>query len=285
MAMNEGDQKENESSMTRKSARQRPQRQGLVVDSGNVKKTPAKSVNKVPTAEKRQRVKAKPAKRFVDSQPTVFNCDWTPVGEGAYKSVVLALDKPRAERLCYDAIRHNAHDVTVRVRDCVKVFSEDEFEYIGKIMSLFYDEKAETLKASLIWYYTPDQLDTRALKTREELLGAKRSFAFHDRELLASRHVETVGVDTIEAKVHVLTFNEYCRYKSLQAWTKRCGIQSDEGFVHSPLNSRLPALDTDDEFVYFCRAVYNLNVKRIRVPQKPRLPFKALSKNRSIKSR
>lgn len=56
--------------------------------------------------------------------------------------------------------------------------------------------------ATVLWFYTQVQVDTsKGLRVDE----------MHEKELLASRHIDTVNADCIESLAFVLTFNEYCR--------------------------------------------------------------------------
>lgn len=57
--------------------------------------------------------------------------------------------------------------------------------------------------ATVLWFYTQKQLDTsKGLSTLE----------MHEKELFASRHLDTVNVDCIESLAFVLTVNEFCRF-------------------------------------------------------------------------
>ena len=57
--------------------------------------------------------------------------------------------------------------------------------------------------ANVLWYYTREQIDS----IKNPLL-----IPLHEKELLASRHIDSVACDAIESVAFVLTFSEYCRY-------------------------------------------------------------------------
>lgn len=63
---------------------------------------------------------------------------------------------------------------------------------------------------SVLWYYTPSQLNPRCVLELDRL--SKGNFKLHEKELLASRHLDTVPVDAIESKAYVLSLHEYCRF-------------------------------------------------------------------------
>lgn len=64
---------------------------------------------------------------------------------------------------------------------------------------------------SLVWYYTPEQLPDPGAIDGLDNQKALHRFRFGSKELLISRHFDTVPADTIESLVYVLTFNEYNR--------------------------------------------------------------------------
>lgn len=58
------------------------------------------------------------------------------------------------------------------------------------------------LMASVLWYYTREQIEM----TKNQIVDP-----LHEKELLASKHIDHIACDTIESMAFVLTFNEYCR--------------------------------------------------------------------------
>jgi hypothetical protein len=128
-------------------------------------------------------------------------------------------DTKPSRRTCYKAVQHKRAKEVIRVGACVIVRATDEGGHVGKVSRLFVDDVTSTgksrdnedwlcapdqLMASLIWYYRVDQLEADVDGVRPPLGGA--------RELLASRHIDVVSVDTVEEIAFVLTYQEYCRY-------------------------------------------------------------------------
>uniref|UniRef100_A0A915D3M5 BAH domain-containing protein n=1 Tax=Ditylenchus dipsaci TaxID=166011 RepID=A0A915D3M5_9BILA len=189
--------------------------------------------------------------------------NWRPVGSGFYQAIRIANDSSAVHRHCFHSIRHWAEkEEIIRVRDCVKICSSEGLENIGRIMHLHYDESSKGLMATVLWFYTQMQVDTsKGLSTTEML----------DKELLASRHIDTVNVDCIESLAFVLTVNEFCRFsaetKIDQLPVQRRPSEASElwsrGEQVYPRRSLLPHEDTPLELVYFCRGVYSLKTKRL----------------------
>ncbi|KAH7713518.1 bromo adjacent (BAH) domain-containing protein, partial [Aphelenchoides avenae] len=208
---------------------------------------------------------------------------WEPLGEGTYRHVRIAGSTEPQHRMCFDAIRHKKEGDVIRVKDCVKVSSAEGLESVGKVAWLFFDEGRRAPMTSVLWYYTPSQLNPRCVLELDRL--SKGNFKLHEKELLASRHLDTVPVDAIESKAYVLSLHEYCRY---QAWLKlrrmyKSKRRSSTTSIPGPYSHpRLPAPDCDLDLVYFCRAIYNLNNKRIRVPPKPRFSPKGKLRYRHV---
>lgn len=55
---------------------------------------------------------------------------------------------------------------------------------------------------TVLWFYTQEQIDTSK---------GSLNIKMQEKELLSSRHIDTVNVDCVEGIAFVLTFNEYCR--------------------------------------------------------------------------
>ncbi|KAI1719436.1 bromo adjacent homology domain-containing 1 protein [Ditylenchus destructor] len=193
----------------------------------------------------------------------LINCNWRPVGGGFRRSIRLGNDSLPTERTCFHAIRHWADkEEIIRERDCVKICSAEGQENVGKIMFLHYDESSKALMATVLWYYTQVQVDTsKGLSTHE----------MHEKELFASRHLDTVNVDCIESLAFVLTVHEFCRFSAetkIDLLPVECRpIESSEiwsrGEEKYPRRRLLPHEDTPLDLVYFCRGVYSLKTKRI----------------------
>uniref|UniRef100_A0A914Z3C8 Uncharacterized protein n=1 Tax=Panagrolaimus superbus TaxID=310955 RepID=A0A914Z3C8_9BILA len=95
-------------------------------------------------------------------------------------------------------------------------------------------------------------------------------YNFDSRELLASKHTDTISCDSIQSHAFVLTFNEYCRYiaenkyDSLPApLQSRCKELWPRGEKCYPRRRFLPHEDTPQELVYFCRKYYSIARKGI----------------------
>lgn len=58
----------------------------------------------------------------------------------------------------------------------------------------------ETIMATILWFYTPLQINNLRVST-----------SFHEREVFASHHIDTINVDCIESLAFVLTIREYSR--------------------------------------------------------------------------
>lgn len=69
------------------------------------------------------------------------------------------------------------------------------------MLAIHYSAERRSLQLTLLWFYTPRQLPVQPDNVA----------ALDARELFASRHLDTVNVDAVNALVHVLTFAEYCR--------------------------------------------------------------------------
>jgi hypothetical protein len=205
-------------------------------------------------------------KKTANGKPNDYASNWTPISEGEYRPVIVSTDAPKVNKLCYDALEHNTAGVLVRIGDRVRVRSDEDAENIAHVLNLYYDDVEATLMASAYWYYTSDQV------------GSKRAkYSLGKKEVMASRHVDIFSVDAIEAKVYVLTYNEYCRYrKELRGseWPLYYPCSSANMICPSkcatyPRDDKLPTAEDDPDFVYFCRTEYDAVSKKIANPLKP----------------
>ncbi|KAH7703008.1 bromo adjacent domain-containing 1 protein-like protein [Aphelenchoides avenae] len=217
----------------------------------------------------------------VTFSPGPYKPQWEPVGTGTYKTVFVAGQSRSATELCFDAIRHRKEGEVVCVKDNVKISSSEGLENIAKVARIYLDKATDRIMLSVLWYYTPGQLEhpdaIDGLKSTEQRHG----FPLGQQELLISRHFDTIMADSIESLAYVLSFNEYCRFQK--------AVKLNERLAHvpairkqmelswklvEPRQNRLPESLDDSDFVYFCRSVYNISNQRIRVPQKPGLQLK-----------
>ncbi|KAL3101230.1 hypothetical protein niasHT_027986 [Heterodera trifolii] len=188
--------------------------------------------------------------------PLVSN--WRPLGPG---SVRRPFPDCRDTSICYDAIRHrNVPNVAIRVGDCVQINSADSEDdlFVGRVLAIHYQSEDRSLQLTLLWFYTPRQLPT-----------APPLSEFDPRELFASKHLDSVNVDSVNAVVHVLTFAEYCRYRAEFAFNRMSkGPSPTRPPPCPPLASNYPRRDflppfgTPSDAVFFCRGVFSLTKKR-----------------------
>jgi len=191
-------------------------------------------------------------------------------------------DARPVRRDCFDAIRHKNVGEIIRIRDCVVVksgdsnyhFSQDENafhenlmsmtkrSYVGKIAEFFISPNGG-LWASLVWYYWPEEAEVTSIEDRDVFDN------IYPKELLASKHIDCVSVDSIQCLVYVITFNEYNRYMAENKSESLSNYQSirDElvprAYGSYARRRLMPTDDTDDAMVYFCRRVYDFHGKRL----------------------
>lgn len=153
---------------------------------------PTKSRKRAHTTSSKKRTLPKNAKK-----KKTISSNWVPVGESKIVEFRPQPDKNNQKLECFYAIKHKEADVTVKIRDCVKVLDGEGQENIGKVLRLFIDEKEGCISAQVVWYYNQSQIPSTV-----ELC---------DRELLASKHFDVINVDSIEDHAFVLSLSEYCR--------------------------------------------------------------------------
>jgi hypothetical protein len=207
-----------------------------------------------------------------------FSSLWEPVGVPTRKWVYVNNDAKPIRRDCYSEIRHKLEtDTIIRTRDCIVVKSGETSQqlnengapskrsFIAKVAEFFVHPSTGTLWVSLAWYYWPEQAEVTSIEDKFTFQTA------HPKELLASRHIDCVSVDSIEDLAYVVTLNEYNRYvaenKSESLPTGFLSTNADESAQRASgayFRRRLmPAEDTDDGLVFFCRRVYDFHGKKI----------------------
>ena len=108
---------------------------------------------------------------------------------------------------CYPAVKHRLEQIIFHNGDVICVSAgEGEPDNIGKINRIFRDKNGN-MAASVFWYYRYDQC---ILKPEDKEVFESRNLV-HERELMASRHLDTISCDSIQSHAFVLTFSEYCR--------------------------------------------------------------------------
>jgi len=227
-----------------------------------------KSKNK----KKQRRVSKYEIDRLLSPSSSGLVSSWEPIGKSIRKWVYLNNDAKPVRRDCYDAIRHKRVGEIIRIRDCVVVNSgeknnsqqqqqqSNKRSFIGKIAEFFLGVN-DTLWASIVWYYWPEQAQVTSIEDVDVFEKV------HPKELLASRHIDCISVDSIENVAYVITINEYKRYVSENKSDSSFMPSSDElvprACSYYPRRRLMPADDTDDAMVYFCRRVYDFHGKRL----------------------
>ncbi|CAD5231839.1 unnamed protein product [Bursaphelenchus xylophilus] len=200
-----------------------------------------------------------------------FSSNWRPLDEGYLCDLRLPTELQSKKRICYTAIRHmKERDEVIRIRDCVRVCSSEGLENIGKIFRLFFDEDSGNICAEVMWYYTQSQIP--------------EDISVMENELLASKHIDVINVDSIEEHAFVLSYSEYCRFiaetRIDEMPPSRRPLESREiwprGEEEYQRRIRLPHEDTPMDLIYFCRNVYSLKTRK--------LCFSILSRRSSLKT-
>uniref|UniRef100_A0AC34G7W3 Uncharacterized protein n=1 Tax=Panagrolaimus sp. ES5 TaxID=591445 RepID=A0AC34G7W3_9BILA len=142
---------------------------------------------------------------------------------------------------------------------------EEDGDNIGKIDRIFFDKKLG-MCANVLWYYKYKQCVLKD-ENREKL---ETKYNFDSRELIASKHTDTISCDSIQSHAFVLTFNEYSRYIAENKYDclpstlqSRCKELWPRGEKNYPRRRFLPHEDTPQDLVYFCRKYYSIARKGI----------------------
>ncbi|VDD90438.1 unnamed protein product [Enterobius vermicularis] len=190
-----------------------------------------------------------------------IHSNWVPVTSGEKHYTYTSNDIAPIKLLCFPEVKHKKEPERIRINDAVIVNSEDGSRNIGKVTRIFLDKEG-SLMATLFWYYTNEQVEVDKNSINPPI---------SPRELLASRHIDAIPVDTIQEVVYVLTVNEYNRYvaeNKIDALPReeRPRVEDEvwpraEKEYHR--RSSLPCEDSLPELVYFCRRIYDFKQKRI----------------------
>ncbi|KAK0411062.1 hypothetical protein QR680_005458 [Steinernema hermaphroditum] len=213
------------------------------------------------------------------ASPKVINeaCPWEPVGEPVAMNIQYQNDQKPKARLCYSTVRHKKMGETFSAYDVVSVGIEGEVEGrvekstgIAKVSCFFYDDNGN-LMINLFWYYSPEDANITGKKYKKTKEEDDPLPQFHERELLASKHVDVVPVEAIEGRAYVLSFSEYNRFVA------ECVSDSFPAHVRSrreqicPLtmddypNERALPPELSPDNVYFSRHAYNFAHHRLFV--------------------
>ncbi|KAI1287708.1 Bromo adjacent homology domain-containing 1 protein [Halotydeus destructor] len=178
-------------------------------------------------------------------------------GKTIRKSVYISPEGAAVMKNCFSGIKHIEGDL-IKIGDCVLLRSgprKNDLPFVAKISS-FWESEDGDMMMSLLWYYRPEQTDP----------GRKANQMAE--EIFASKHRDINSVATIEDKCHVLTYNEYCRYRKRQKM-KICQVTKSISDLIVPESreqysrrSRLPSLSTSSDLIFCCRKVYDSRQKR-----------------------
>ncbi|XP_014242401.2 titin-like [Cimex lectularius] len=195
---------------------------------------------------------------LIRGQPTLkWSNGWSWEGEPFKAKVFLTSDEP-VSRTCYPAMRHIEGDV-ICPRDCILLKSgprKQQLPFVAKVTAMWENPDDGEMVVSLLWYYRPEHTEQGRLPNHPE------------DEIFASRHKDTNSVACIEDKCYVLTFNEYCRYKSNMKMLEAGVSHNLRNVVPDmvgdyPRMNRLPKGQVSKDILFFCRRVYDFRQKRL----------------------
>jgi len=192
---------------------------------------------------------------------------WTPMGDTFKRPILKPEESSYIEKSCFDSIECRLTGRKLHRRQDVVIFAgEGESPYYAKIVDFFMDAENSngTLMAWIYWYYRRDDIDAPA-----------STYMAGKDELIASRHHDAVSVATILTPFTMLTFNEYCRFRSFKSF---------DNSMYFPISPN-QSIDSDDELqtyhskVFFCRRFYeNSNRTISAMPSFIRLNSKEVQK-------
>jgi hypothetical protein len=222
------------------------------------------------TPAKRRRRTKKSSETSPDSANTLASDlqNWIPIGKPWAEMVSIGSSTTKKAVCCFPAVKHKTENVTFNILDVISVAAgeeETDGDNIGKIDRIFFDKKLG-MCANVLWYYKYNQCILKD-ENREEIM---KNYNFDERELVASKHTDTISCDSIQSHAFVLTFSEYCRYvaetkydvlpPSFQSRCKELWPRGEDGY---PRRRLLPHEDTPQYLVFFCRKYYSINRKAI----------------------
>uniref|UniRef100_A0A0R3RI12 BAH domain-containing protein n=1 Tax=Elaeophora elaphi TaxID=1147741 RepID=A0A0R3RI12_9BILA len=197
-------------------------------------------------------------------QRNIFNSHWKLIGPPFESPVYVDYffhEKLYGTKICYSQAVHSKTGDLLRPRDSVLVNSADGEPNFACICRLFSDPETGLPLASVLWYYTPIQVKT-------ETVLAPPVF---ERELLASKHMDIIPLDTVDEIIWVLTYNEYGRFMAetrndtypLAQRVREEDLLWKKGEDDYPRRVFLPRDDTPLELVYFCRRIYDCKLQKV----------------------
>ena len=163
-------------------------------------------------------------------------------------------DSTMVTRLYFAEMERNG--IVVRVGDSVSLQTavNDENPFVGKIISMWQDNIGEMM-VTMSWFYGASDLEN----IRKP---------HYMSELYLSKHTDDNSVACIQEKVHVLSYNDFCRYRAHLAQIQ--AVSSSQCRFRNSIvpnvvkwrDDRFPAETTPPEIIYFCRSVYDFRLRR-----------------------
>uniref|UniRef100_A0A914PX66 BAH domain-containing protein n=1 Tax=Panagrolaimus davidi TaxID=227884 RepID=A0A914PX66_9BILA len=232
-------------------------------------KTAAKRKSKTPPAPtKAKRPRRAATRKNSEPAANLELQNWIPIGKPWAEMISIGSSTTKKAVCCFPAVKHKTENVTFNILDVISVAAgeeETDGDNIGKIDRIFFDKKLG-MCANVLWYYKYNQCILKD-ENREEIM---KYYNFDERELVASKHLDTISCDSIQSHAFVLTFSEYCRYvaetkydvlpPSFQSRCKELWPRGEDGY---PRRRLLPHEDTPQDLVFFCRKYYSINRKAI----------------------
>ena len=160
----------------------------------------------------------------------------------------------KTTRLYFGAMERDG--VELRVGDSVALQTSEKENmkpFVGKIIAMWQDNLGEMM-VTLCWFYRPSDLE-----------NIKLPYGTH--ELYLSKHTDDNSVATIQDKVHVLSFPEYCRYYA-HLTEKSNGTHHKNKVSNIVPNTvkwrdqKIPLTAVQQNCIYFCKGVYDFRLKR-----------------------
>ena len=173
---------------------------------------------------------------------------WTWIGSFIW-SCSFYREMSKTTRLYFSAMERDGVELRVGDSVALQTSDADNNPFVGKIVAMWQENLGEMM-VTLCWFYRPSDLEN--VKT-----------PFGVQEVYLSKHTDDNSVATIQNKVYVLSFPEYCRFYANQAEKKQ--RLKPRGIVPNVLKWRetiLPSKGVPDDSIYFCRGVYDFRLKR-----------------------
>lgn len=155
----------------------------------------------------------------------------------------------KTTRLYFGAMERDGVELRVGDSVALQASDQDKKPFIGKIIAMWQENLGEMM-VTLCWFYRPSDLE-----------NIKSPYGSH--ELYLSKHTDDNSAATIQNKVYVLSFPEYCRFYAHQAQTERnisqCKVVPN---VIKWRDQVIPSAVAPCDSIYFCRGVYDFRLKR-----------------------